>query len=103
MADTIAESIDLAHNVVTRSKGKFRRARIEAASHQHVSKSNARGEDPHTNFAGPWRGQIFFNPLQNLGATQPCYHHTRIFLLRHSNRSPFEFANAIVRGYTRSI
>src|SRR4249920_1927588 len=83
LANSVAKSVDLTDDVVAWSKRKLWSVWVKAVSHQNISKGNAGGQDFHTNLARAGLGQIFFDPLQNLGTAQSRYHDPSIFWFGH--------------------
>jgi hypothetical protein len=64
LRDPLAESVDIANDVVTRGEWKRRDARIKAAPHQDVGVGDASGEDFDADLTRAGRREVCFDIFQ---------------------------------------
>src|SRR5208283_432065 len=91
-ADTVAERVNFAHDVVARREGKGRGTGVQAVAHQDVGESHACSNDFDAHLARRGSRQVIFDPFENLRPAEAGNHHASVLdgghdLLSHRRRN----------------
>src|SRR5271157_1495746 len=97
-ADAVAERVDLAHDVITRSKGKRGRAGIKPVPHHDVGEGNASGDDFDAHLASRGRWQLLFDPFEDFRPAKAGDYHSSVFESDHGSLTQGSFSVHFLRA-----